>query len=87
MFFLCVFNCCFLSLSATPTEDTSYTLSLIRKSLRSVHMSQAEIFEETIPHLFVIFGASVIIIIILEIVFSVGMIIYELADDYSETKS
>ncbi|KZS12751.1 LOW QUALITY PROTEIN: glucose-6-phosphate 1-dehydrogenase [Daphnia magna] len=41
--------------TASSPEDS---LSLIRKSLRSVHMSQAEVFEETIPHLFVIFGAS-----------------------------
>ena len=49
----------FISIFADPSEDTSYTLSLIRKSLRSVHMSQAEVFEESTPHLFVIFGASV----------------------------
>jgi len=34
------------------------TLALIRKSLRSVNMSDAEAFEEATPHIFVIFGAS-----------------------------
>ena len=46
----------FPSFLTATVEDS---LALIRKSLRSVHMSQAEAFEEMTPHLFVIFGASV----------------------------
>ena len=43
------------------TDTWDDTLALIRKSLRSVNMSDAEAFEEATPHIFVIFGASVII--------------------------
>jgi Ni,Fe-hydrogenase I cytochrome b subunit len=54
-YILGIFFFSFLS-TVSSSEDS---LTLIRKSLRSVHMSQAEVFEETIPHIFVIFGASV----------------------------
>ena len=47
------------TVAAAGGGGVSYTLSLIRKSLRSVHMSKAEAFEEDIPHIFIIFGASV----------------------------